>query len=797
MSSFKEYASKEYADGVIQTLFETITQTEMTFNGKLDESKHIKFQETDNGIIYGVKLSNLTPSPEEWIDGKLTLVYNGGMRSITITESHINEYEEGYWYSIAGDAGIIVILSEDNSFGLTTGIWGLFVPNTLYVKTLSYPGYIETIKLSTIDSKYLPGDLIKSVNNTTPDENGNVNVLGWEETKTVQETIEITWDGKTTDGYETLNPSSTVITIKLSDTTPAAEDWIGKVLIKYENGTEYKTDITEEDIVDGSTIDAPIDCYYVGNSNTVMVALEEFSQLGITPGVWAISNLDIDTSEPIIYPSYIEIPTEVEKEVIHTIDPKFLPEGIGYEQEAFTFDGDLNKVEYIGGDGTYYIKCSDQIPEPEDWLGGSFEMTDPSGNGTVIIDQTFFDSNFQDLESYYGFLGVIVVRTSFSPTDGLSFTPGIWILYAPEIPLIVNKVVCPGVSSIHKIDAKYLPEGVGYDEEIPAHTLILTWDGVVAEGQEVIYDEATGQISSVKIYDKFIPKESWNGAKLTAFIGDGTEEEIILEDELYSTGIRANEIPGSYIVLLTIGVFPENVKVDESFGEIFENMSGVWLAPHYNDAGDMGYFSKIELNIPATTEPVTIEPQYLPEGIGYETEDIRMSILFDEEVEGFITSNTTKATYTADTSVFNLADLTVNEAYIVDIDWFGPYELTLKKIEQDSTIIYGFEKVIDEYESFTITETIEGDNVTTDITLNVSRSASTSYHFSIVGPKSYGMQPVKIDEKYIPDTIARISDLTAPKTEFILASSTEGSTKQFKITVDDSGTLTATEINEN
>lgn len=30
--------------------------------------------------------------------------------------------------------------------------------------------------------------------------------------------------------------------------------------------------------------------------------------------------------------------------------------------------------------------------------------------------------------------------------------------------------------------------------------------------------------------------------------------------------------------------------------------------------------------------------------------------------------------------------------------------------------------------------------------------------------------------------------------EFILASSTEGSTKKFKITVDDSGTLTATEI---
>ena len=61
----------------------------------------------------------------------------------------------------------------------------------------------------------------------------------------------------------------------------------------------------------------------------------------------------------------------------------------------------------------------------------------------------------------------------------------------------------------------------------------------------------------------------------------------------------------------------------------------------------------------------------------------------------------------------------------------------------------------------------------------------------------YEANITKIDEKYIPDTIARISDIeavTSPKTEFILNSSTEGSTKQFKITVDDNGVISATEI---
>ena len=46
------------------------------------------------------------------------------------------------------------------------------------------------------------------------------------------------------------------------------------------------------------------------------------------------------------------------------------------------------------------------------------------------------------------------------------------------------------------------------------------------------------------------------------------------------------------------------------------------------------------------------------------------------------------------------------------------------------------------------------------------------------------------------DVVINIPDINAPKTEFILNSSTEGSTKRFKITVDDNGTLTTTEIVE-
>lgn len=86
-----------------------------------------------------------------------------------------------------------------------------------------------------------------------------------------------------------------------------------------------------------------------------------------------------------------------------------------------------------------------------------------------------------------------------------------------------------------------------------------------------------------------------------------------------------------------------------------------------------------------------------------------------------------------------------------------------------------------------------------------------------------------LDEAYIPSTIARTADVTAglagkvdvpqsatvgqviavkavdengvPKEweaidPMIITSSTEGSTKKFKLTVDDSGTITATEVAE-
>lgn len=56
------------------------------------------------------------------------------------------------------------------------------------------------------------------------------------------------------------------------------------------------------------------------------------------------------------------------------------------------------------------------------------------------------------------------------------------------------------------------------------------------------------------------------------------------------------------------------------------------------------------------------------------------------------------------------------------------------------------------------------------------------------------MEGEKLPEAFLPDTVATKADLEAARSYVILNSSTKGSTKQFKVTVDDSGTLTATEV---
>ena len=133
-------------------------------------------------------------------------------------------------------------------------------------------------------------------------------------------------------------------------------------------------------------------------------------------------------------------------------------------------------------------------------------------------------------------------------------------------------------------------------------------------------------------------------------------------------------------------------------------------------------------------------------------------------------------------------DVTIGEVYTVT--WDGTaYECTC--VDNNSDLAIGNLSIIgdgdDTGEPFLML-VFNGQGI-----VIITADTSASHTFSI----SATVAPVvKIDEKYLPDTLAtklyvneKISD-----TEIFLKSSTANSTKKFKITVDDSGTISATEV---
>ena len=76
-----------------------------------------------------------------------------------------------------------------------------------------------------------------------------------------------------------------------------------------------------------------------------------------------------------------------------------------------------------------------------------------------------------------------------------------------------------------------------------------------------------------------------------------------------------------------------------------------------------------------------------------------------------------------------------------------------------------------------------------------NNSSMTRYGTISKTPDQYSVYKVTdlktLDEALIPDSIARVADLTQ---DVIISSSTEGSTKKFKIAVDDTGAISATEV---
>lgn len=148
------------------------------------------------------------------------------------------------------------------------------------------------------------------------------------------------------------------------------------------------------------------------------------------------------------------------KETIHPIDPKYLPKGgVGYEDKTtLTYDGVIDGKTYFESDGSYMVRVGDIVDgnaitsitavvggSPVTVLKGEFEVQD-NGSGTIGVVLT--------AGSFSGSIPVLI----FNDGNAMGVSAGTYFADAPSIGMYTAELIA---ETIHPIDPKYLPAGVG------------------------------------------------------------------------------------------------------------------------------------------------------------------------------------------------------------------------------------------------------------------------------------------------------------------------------------------------
>lgn len=132
------------------------------------------------------------------------------------------------------------------------------------------------------------------------------------------------------------------------------------------------------------------------------------------------------------------------------------------EKVNITFDGNIDGKEYIDlqGDGSiYFVKVSDLTPSTKEVIGGTISGTE-MGN-TVNTEITEYDVISDSEVIYYIAMtdnSRAIVVFEDFIEDNITLTKGIWFFYAPNV-ICINILSYDAISGeLKKIDEKYLPE---------------------------------------------------------------------------------------------------------------------------------------------------------------------------------------------------------------------------------------------------------------------------------------------------------------------------------------------------
>lgn len=274
------------------------------------------------------------------------------------------------------------------------------------------------------------------------------------------EHVVIEWDGNT-DGLECVSVpvDGGIMFYKINDTVPTKAELVGRTATFFDGETTQDIILSE---VDGSIMEFPEydgviivggPVYIMPRDNTIIDGYT-FPTAGwyavYEPGYPYITHIEFDTT------------------TVHSIDPKFLPEGsVGWEEDNRVFinwDGNTEGREVVDPTGEmleYYIHVSDIVPEPNSFVGATLAATIIE-DGTVVsatVEENHIHRYNDDLymasaeKDDLGF-GVIVVKAPVDidvlhfPKAGVYFL-GTSMYYTSRCAL--------GSIDVTQIDPKYIP----------------------------------------------------------------------------------------------------------------------------------------------------------------------------------------------------------------------------------------------------------------------------------------------------------------------------------------------------
>lgn len=604
----------------------------LTWNG-VSDSNTISMS-ISGTTLYFHHVADCIPPADKLVGSIITTTESGQLITTEVASDKI-KYSDSEAYVVNGGQGGIVITLKDGV--IVDGI--LFSKKGVYLQASAKDGEMQVVttsftitgydfvdgELKTIDSKFIP----------TPDWHVSNGAPGYIENKPFYDYIDnfgetVTWDGVETHENDIVMELGDVMKQHmhyLTSNVPTVEELKTGTAVYIEDGEEFTVNLADGV---GTNSDGNISFC---NGLFQIVPEDILDPIPLKKGIWCqysrSSNGSVDYGKSLTIPGYnfsVGHFKKIDAKFIDTPDWDAIEGRVGYiKNRPFgttigTGDtlhkdfGYSESVDVLGGLLKLYHMC-DNVPTAEELVGGIITAHTNGEINTVEITEEMISVAEDGSISVGGDTPFVMIAPSelTEDMDGLQFTlkKGVYFVDLYMGMLATESLQIPGYEfptiCMQKLDAKYLPEGIGYEEIIECNT--IEWDGAVDEAIDVIKEDAENdsKVYMHKVSDCTPTAEELTGCTVTYQNADGQDVTQEVENWLLSTeDLYSNEI---VTVALKDGVVLGNLTLPTK-GIYFALMKTI-----STDAVSMRAKSLAAAGVTIDTETHIhkIDPKYLPE----------------------------------------------------------------------------------------------------------------------------------------------------------------------------------------